>query len=120
MKETEKVCDFSTRVAEIVNQIKSYGDTIQEKKIIEKVLRSLPQKFVYVVVVLEESKDFSTYTMYELINSLEAHEKRVGRFSNQPVEQALQSKLNFIEKKDVEKRRHNLNQSHRRGGGTSK
>jgi hypothetical protein len=36
MKETESVKDFHSRVAEIVNQIKSYGDTIQEKKLVEK------------------------------------------------------------------------------------
>ena len=45
MKETESVKDFNSRVAEIVNQIKSYGDTIQEQKLIEKILRSLPKKF---------------------------------------------------------------------------
>lgn len=37
MKETEKVCDFYTRVAGIVNQIKSYGETIADKKIVEKI-----------------------------------------------------------------------------------
>ena len=72
MKESEKICDSSTRVAEIVNQIRSYEDIIQEKEIVKKVLRSLPLKFDYVVVVLEESKDLSMYTMHELKNSLEA------------------------------------------------
>ena len=50
-EEIEKTCDFSTRVVEIVNQIRGNG-IIQEKKIVEKVIRSLPQKFDYVVAVL--------------------------------------------------------------------
>ena len=38
MKETESIKDFNSRVAEIVNHIKSYGDTIQEKKLVKKIL----------------------------------------------------------------------------------
>ena len=37
-KETESVKDFNSRVTKIVNLIKSYGDTIQEKKLVEKIL----------------------------------------------------------------------------------
>ena len=38
MKETESIKDFNSRVAEIVNHIKSHGDTIQEKKLVKKIL----------------------------------------------------------------------------------
>ena len=82
MKETESVKDFNSRVAEIVNQIKSYGDTIQEQKLVEKILWSLPQKFDHVAAAIEESKDLSVLTMYELMGSLEAHEGRMSRFSS--------------------------------------
>jgi len=39
MKETESVKDFNSRVVEIVNQIKSNGGTIQEKKLVEKMFQ---------------------------------------------------------------------------------
>ena len=94
MKETESVKDFNSRVSEIVNQIKSNGDTIQEQKLVEKILQSLPQKFDHVVAAIEESKDSLVLTMYELMGSLEAHEGRMSKFSSQPLEQAFQSKLN--------------------------
>ena len=77
MKESESVCDFSSRVAEIVNQIKVCGDTIADKKVVEKVLRSLPQKFDHVVTAIEESKmsmsklrGHSKHMRRELIDSL--------------------------------------------------
>uniref|UniRef100_A0A2N9EW08 CCHC-type domain-containing protein n=1 Tax=Fagus sylvatica TaxID=28930 RepID=A0A2N9EW08_FAGSY len=108
MKETESVKDFHSRVAEIVNQIKSYGDTIQEKKLVEKILRSLPQKFDHVVAAIEESKDLSILSLYELMGSLEAHEGRMSRFSSQPLEQAFQSKVNVSQKefsKDEQEKR---------------
>ena len=82
MKETESVKDFNSRVAEIVNQIKSYGDTIQKQKLVKKILRSLPQKFDHVVAAIEESKELSVLTIYELMGSLEAHEGRMSRFSS--------------------------------------
>ncbi|KAG6493852.1 hypothetical protein ZIOFF_048855 [Zingiber officinale] len=99
MKENESVKDFSSRVAEIVNQIKGCGDTISEKKVVERILRSLPQKFEHIVAVIEETKDKSQLTRYELFNSLEAHEGRVNGYTNQPLEQVFQVKANLGEKK---------------------
>ena len=98
MKETESVKDFHSRVAKIVNQIKNYGDTIQEKKLVEKILWSLPKKFDHVVAATEESKDLSILSLYELMGSLEAYEGRMSRFSSQPLEQAFQSKVNVSQK----------------------
>ena len=74
-KETESFKDFNSRVAKIVNQIKSYEDTIQEKKLVEKILQSLPKNFDHVVAAIEESQDLSVLTMYELMGSFEAHMK---------------------------------------------
>ena len=99
MKDNENIKMFSSKVAEIINQIKSCGDKIEEKKIVEKVLRSLPVKFEHIVAAIEESKDLSKLTFYELMRSLEAHEKWFSRFTKQHLEQAFQSKLNLLEKK---------------------
>jgi hypothetical protein len=56
MKDSELVKDFFYRATEIINQIRSYGDNISDKRITEKILRSLPQKFEHIVVVIEEKK----------------------------------------------------------------
>lgn len=92
MKEGELVKDFSSRVAEIINQIKSCGDVIPEKKVVEKILRGFPQKFEHIVAVIEETKDLTKFTQYELMGSLEAHERRVSKYNNQPMEHAFQAK----------------------------
>ncbi|XP_022865610.1 uncharacterized protein LOC111385454 [Olea europaea var. sylvestris] len=86
------IFDFSSRVAETVNQIKSCGDTITDKRVVEKMLRCLPPKFDHVAAAIEESKDLSKMTIYELTGSLLAHEQRINRSSNQSTtEQAFQS-----------------------------
>lgn len=99
MKESESIRDFLSRVAEIVNQIKSHGEAIQDKKVIEKILRSLPPKFDHCVAAIEEAKDLSKMTMFELMGSLQAHEQRINRSSSQPIDQAFQSKLYFSNNK---------------------
>ena len=47
MDDNESIWDLSFHVSEIVNQIRSYGENISNKKIIEKVLRYLLVKFDY-------------------------------------------------------------------------
>ncbi|KAK3034920.1 hypothetical protein RJ639_034162 [Escallonia herrerae] len=89
------------------NKIRSHGDTIEDKKIIQKIIRSLPMKFDHVVAAIEESKNLNELTLVELVGSLQAHEERMHRFE-QPIEQVFQSKLN-ISKNSGEKRR---NESH--------
>ncbi|KAK3043594.1 hypothetical protein RJ639_001656 [Escallonia herrerae] len=94
-------------------KIRRYGETIEEKKIVEKILRSLPQRFEHVVMVIEESKDLSSLSRHDLMGSLEAREKRTSRYSEQPIKQAFQSKMNIAEKKYGERRRRNLDQQQR-------
>ncbi|XP_073153339.1 uncharacterized protein [Henckelia pumila] len=117
MKDNEDIRTFISRVVEIINQIKSYGDTIEDKKIVEKVLWSLPQKFEHVVAAIEESKDLSKFTMVELMGSLEAHEKRMSKFVGPSIEQAFESKLKIAEKKKYEGGESNTSQQFQQRGG---
>ncbi|XP_021766625.1 uncharacterized protein LOC110731092 [Chenopodium quinoa] len=96
MTDNESIQSYVDRVTNIVNQIRSNGDTIEDVKIIRKILRTLNRKFDHVVAAIEEAnKDLNSLTMTELIGSLLAHEERIRRFEEQPVEQAFQAKLKF-------------------------
>ncbi|CAN0923519.1 hypothetical protein LINGRAHAP2_LOCUS33605, partial [Linum grandiflorum] len=95
MKEGKSIKDFHSRVAEIVNQIKVTGETIDETKIMERIIHSLMPKFEHVVAVIEETKDLAKLSITELMGSLVAHEQRLSRFNNQPLEQAFQSKVDI-------------------------
>ncbi|ONI29883.1 hypothetical protein PRUPE_1G219500 [Prunus persica] len=65
MKENESIQVFFTKISGIVNQIRSHGDTIPYKKIVEKTLRSLPPKFDHVVAAIEQSKDLAALSLHE-------------------------------------------------------
>ena len=47
------------------------------------------------MAAIEESKDLSKLTITKLTRSLQAHEERLCRFLNQPLERAFQTKLKF-------------------------
>ncbi|CAL1407786.1 unnamed protein product [Linum trigynum] len=99
MKETDTIKEFHSRVAETVNQIKATGDIMEERKIVEIILRSLSSKFEHIVAVIEETKDLANLPMSELMGSLLAHEQRMSRFTKPPLEQAFSSKVNMTENK---------------------
>ncbi|GKV36596.1 hypothetical protein SLEP1_g44708 [Rubroshorea leprosula] len=76
MKETETVKEYSDRVMKMVNQIRVLGGELKEKRVVEKVLVSLPEKFEHKISSLEDSKDLSRMTLSELVGSLQAVEQR--------------------------------------------
>ena len=76
MKEHESVEEYFTRVQAITNQMRSNGETMTDSEVVEKILRTLNEKFMYVVVSIEESKDTETITLDELQSSLVVHEQK--------------------------------------------
>ncbi|CAJ2666704.1 unnamed protein product [Trifolium pratense] len=93
MKESETVKDYYTKIKELVSQMRSYGDNILDKRIVEKILISIPRKYDAIVTTIEQTKDLSTMSVTELIGSLEAYEQRLSRHDDNTFENAFQSKL---------------------------
>ena len=79
-----------SRVVSDVNQMRSYGEIISNTTIVSKVLRSLTRNYNHVVSVVEESKDFSTYSFDELMCFLLAHEVRINKHEEKIKEKAFQ------------------------------
>ena len=74
MSNSETIIDFFTRAQNIVNQLKSHGDILDDEKVVEKILRSLPIRFDPIVVAIEESKDLSQVSIDSLMGSLQTHD----------------------------------------------
>ncbi|KAK8916713.1 hypothetical protein KSP39_PZI022778 [Platanthera zijinensis] len=92
MKENETIKEFVTRLMVIVNQIRSLGDKLKDKKIAPKILRCLPPKFNAIVTTIEETKDLKHLSISELMGSLQAHEERVKGSSGE-LEHVFQTKI---------------------------
>jgi CII-binding regulator of phage lambda lysogenization HflD len=77
MNEQETISEYLARMLALTNLMKSCGEAMTDRSKIEKILRTLTEKFDHIVVAIEESKDLATMKIEELQASLEAHELRV-------------------------------------------
>jgi len=57
MKNEENIDDYFGRLMSVSNKMRSYEEDMSNSKIVEKILQTLTDKFTYVVVSIEESKD---------------------------------------------------------------
>jgi hypothetical protein len=87
MKTGEGVSEYFSRVLSVANKMRTYGDQMPDVTVVEKILRSLSEKFNYVVCSIKESKDIDKLSIDELQSSLIVHEQKIQRHTGD--EQAL-------------------------------
>ncbi|KAH9317928.1 hypothetical protein KI387_019697, partial [Taxus chinensis] len=58
-------------VQNIVNSIHAHGESLEDRRVVEKVLRSLPNFFDPITIAIEESRDLSQLTLSDLFGSLQ-------------------------------------------------
>ena len=66
-----------SKVQNLFHLMKGYGETINDKMIVEKVMRTLTSHFDHVIVAIQESNKLETTKVEDLVGSLEAHEMRI-------------------------------------------
>lgn len=77
MKTSETIPKYFGRVLSLANHMRSNGETMSDLKIVEKILRTLTEKYMFVVVSIEESKDIDHMSVEELQSTLLVHEQKV-------------------------------------------
>lgn len=86
MKENEAVKDFSDRLINLANRIRVLGTDMEDGRIVQKILVSLPERFEATIASLENTKDLSDIRLAELLSALEAQEQRKLMRREVPVE----------------------------------
>ena len=76
MKAGEGVSKYFSRVLSVANKMRTHGEQMQDVTVVEKILRSLSEKFNYVVSSIEESKEVGQLSVDELQSSLIVHEQK--------------------------------------------
>ncbi|KAH0728151.1 hypothetical protein KY284_004016 [Solanum tuberosum] len=89
MKRNETITEYFARVMMVSNKMRSNGEDMPDRKMVEKFLRTLTDKFTYVVVSIEGSKDTDNMSIDELQSSLVVHEQKLHRPSNDNEDQVL-------------------------------
>ncbi|KAK6145936.1 hypothetical protein DH2020_019805 [Rehmannia glutinosa] len=57
MLDSETAKDYYSRVNEVVNQLRAYGENFPESKIVSKILITCTEKYDPIIAAIEESKD---------------------------------------------------------------
>lgn len=76
MKNGESITDYFGRVMLVANEMRNCGGHMQDDAIEEKILRTLTEKWNFVVCSIEESKDMSLMSVDTLMSSLLVHDQK--------------------------------------------
>ncbi|KAG6527541.1 hypothetical protein ZIOFF_009652 [Zingiber officinale] len=107
MSSTETVEHYFSRLTDLVNKMRLYGDKIGDDAVVEKILRTIPLKYDHVVASIQESHDIELLTIAELKGMIESHIDRIEAKTETPTnEEALKSQVTL-----------NTTDSSQRGGG---
>ncbi|XP_073039009.1 uncharacterized protein [Primulina eburnea] len=74
MEDKESILEYDSRLRQLSNEAHSLGDPMSNERLVNKVLRYLPERFNVKVCAIKESKDTSTINLYELMSSLRTFE----------------------------------------------
>lgn len=75
-KDGESIEDFGMRITNLVGNLKTLGETIEDVHVVKKFLCVVPAWFTQVVVSIEMFYDLKTLTVDELVGRLRAVEER--------------------------------------------
>ncbi|GAA0173161.1 transmembrane signal receptor [Lithospermum erythrorhizon] len=89
MQKSDTIEDYFAKITQIANKLRSNGEEMTDTKIVEKILRTLTDKFTYICVSIEESTDTGNMTVDELQSTLSMHEKKFQRFQKEEEDQVL-------------------------------
>jgi hypothetical protein len=79
MNEDETVNKYFLRVEELVNAMKGLGEKFEESFLVQKILRSLLDKFNPKVSAIEELNDLKTLSIDQLLGTLTAYEMIISK-----------------------------------------
>lgn len=93
MNESETIKDYSDRLLLIANKVRILGTELNDNRIVQKILVTLPGRYEATIASLENTKDLSTLSLTELLSALQAQEQRRMMRQEGSIEGALQAKL---------------------------
>ncbi|XP_020417837.1 uncharacterized protein LOC109948602 [Prunus persica] len=91
MRDDETLSGYLTRLLELVNQMKGYGEDLSKGRLVQKLLISLTKEFDPVCYVIEQTKDIEMIEVQEVIAALRGFAQRLDRHAENTTEKAFSS-----------------------------
>ncbi|CAA6674425.1 unnamed protein product [Spirodela intermedia] len=114
-KEGESVEDYALRLNSMASTLNTLGDKVEETQVVEKIIRSVPQRFRQIVVAITMLLDVSTLTVADLTGRLKAAE---DAFEEPPSAMHHDGKL-YLTEEEWDARRRKRDDEKTGGGGSS-
>ncbi|CAL8993608.1 unnamed protein product [Prunus brigantina] len=91
MMDDETLSVYLTRLLELVNQMKGYGEELSRARLVQKLLISLTKDFDPICYVIKQTKDIETIEVQEVIAALRGFTQRLDRHAESTTERAFSS-----------------------------
>ncbi|CAL8990057.1 unnamed protein product [Prunus brigantina] len=91
MREGEQLTTYLTRLNELINQMKTFGEVLSNERLVQKVLISLSRVYDPICLVIENTKSLETIELQEVIAILKSQEQRFDMHNVDIVEKAFGS-----------------------------
>jgi hypothetical protein len=114
-KDGESIEEFAMRINNLVGNLKTLGETVEDVRVVKKFLRVVPARFTQMVVSIEMFCDLKTMTVDELMGRLRMGEDWLDDKVNQIVDKA--GRLLLTEEDWLEKHKHRFHTGAKPGGG---
>lgn len=100
MDVSESLDVYAGKISQLASQASSLGHTLDDKKLVRKLLGSVPDKYIQIVAAIEQFADLNTMPFQEAVGRLKAFEERIKK----PVEEGdMYNKLLFTKVDGKEK-----------------
>ena len=77
MKDDETLSSYLTRLNDLINQMKTFGECLTNERMVQKVLISLTKAYEPICLVIENTKDLASVEFQEVIAILKSQEQRL-------------------------------------------
>lgn len=77
MNETESIDSFAGELSGLASKSTSLGETIDESKLVKKLVKVFPKRFIHLVASLEQVLDLKSVGFEDVVGRLKAYEERI-------------------------------------------
>ncbi|XP_068344294.1 uncharacterized protein [Pyrus communis] len=91
MRDDESLSGYLTRLNELINQMKTFGEVLSNERLVQKVLISLSKLYDPIYLVIENTKCIDTVELQEVVAILKSQEQRFDMYTVDVNEKAFTS-----------------------------
>ncbi|XP_028948117.1 uncharacterized protein [Malus domestica] len=91
MRDDETLSGYLTRLNELINQMKTFGEILSNERLVQKVLISLSKPYDPICLVIENTKCLETVELQEVVAILKSQEQRFDLHTVDATEKAFSS-----------------------------